>query len=40
VWMLGLLVGVNLLTSGWAVVMVALGARDLAQPATAPVAKR
>jgi uncharacterized membrane protein HdeD (DUF308 family) len=40
VWMLGLLVGINLLTSGWAVVMVALGARDLEQPATAPVAKR
>jgi uncharacterized membrane protein HdeD (DUF308 family) len=28
VWVLGLLVGVNLLTSGWAVVMVALAARD------------
>jgi uncharacterized membrane protein HdeD (DUF308 family) len=28
VWVLGLLVGVNLLTSGFAVVMVALAARD------------
>jgi Short repeat of unknown function (DUF308) len=28
VWILGLLVGINLLTSGWAVVMVALGARE------------
>jgi uncharacterized membrane protein HdeD (DUF308 family) len=38
VWTLGLLVGVNLLTSGWAVVMVALGAREMEQPA--PAAKR
>ena len=40
VWILGLLVGVNLLTSGWAVVMVALGAREIVQAATAPVTKR
>jgi uncharacterized membrane protein HdeD (DUF308 family) len=39
VWILGLLVGVNLLTSGWAVVMVALGAREIVQAATAPVTK-
>jgi uncharacterized membrane protein HdeD (DUF308 family) len=39
VWILGLLVGINLLTSGWAVVMVALGARDIGQPATASIAK-
>jgi uncharacterized membrane protein HdeD (DUF308 family) len=36
---LGLLVGINLLTSGWAVVMVALGAREMAEQATVPVAK-
>ena len=40
VWILGLLVGVNLLTSGWAVVMVALGAREIVRAATAPVTKR
>jgi len=40
VWMLGLLVGINLLTSGWAVVMVALGARDIAHPVTASISKR
>jgi hypothetical protein len=34
-WVLGLLVGINLLTSGWAVVMVALAARETDQPATA-----
>jgi uncharacterized membrane protein HdeD (DUF308 family) len=34
VWILGLLVGINLLTTGWAVVMVALGARDIGQPAS------
>src|SRR5260370_36644658 len=39
VWILGLLVGINLLTSGWAVVMVALGARDIGQPATTSIAK-
>jgi len=38
-WALGLLVGVNLLTSGWAIVMVALGARKFVQPPMAPVAK-
>jgi uncharacterized membrane protein HdeD (DUF308 family) len=37
-WVLGLLAGVNLLTSGWAVVMVALGARDT-EPVAAPGAK-
>ena len=31
VWALGLLVGVNLLTSGWAVVMAALNGRGIAQ---------
>jgi uncharacterized membrane protein HdeD (DUF308 family) len=40
VWILGLLVGINLLTSGWAVVMVALGAREIVQAATASVTKR
>jgi uncharacterized membrane protein HdeD (DUF308 family) len=40
VWILGLLVGINLLTSGWAVVMVALGAREIVRAATAPVTKR
>ncbi len=32
VWVLGLLVGINLLTSGWAIVMVALGARKIVRP--------
>jgi uncharacterized membrane protein HdeD (DUF308 family) len=36
-WVLGLLVGVNLLTTGWAVVMVALGARDIARSVSAQV---
>jgi uncharacterized membrane protein HdeD (DUF308 family) len=40
VWILGLLVGINLLTSGWAVVMVALGAREIVRATTAPVTKR
>jgi uncharacterized membrane protein HdeD (DUF308 family) len=40
VWILGLLVGINLLTSGWAVVMVALGARETQQTATAPLANK
>jgi uncharacterized membrane protein HdeD (DUF308 family) len=31
-WVLGLLVGINLLTSGWAIVMVALGARKIVRP--------
>ena len=39
VWIPGLLVGVNLLTSGWAIVMVALSAREIEQAATAPIAK-
>jgi uncharacterized membrane protein HdeD (DUF308 family) len=37
-WVLGLLAGINLLTSGWAVVMVALGARDV-EPVAAGGAK-
>jgi len=39
-WVLGLLVGVNLLTTGWAVVMVALGARDIAQSVAARISER
>jgi uncharacterized membrane protein HdeD (DUF308 family) len=39
-WVLGLLVGVNLLTTGWAVVMVALGARDIARSVTARITAR
>ena len=39
-WVLGLLVGVNLLTTGWAVVMVALGARDIARSVTARISDR
>jgi len=39
-WVLGLLVGVNLLTTGWAVVMVALGARDIARSVTARISER
>jgi uncharacterized membrane protein HdeD (DUF308 family) len=39
-WVLGLLVGVNLLTTGWAVVTVALGARDIARSVTAPISER
>lgn len=34
VWALGLLVGINLLTSGWAVVVAALGGRKMAQGGT------
>jgi uncharacterized membrane protein HdeD (DUF308 family) len=37
-WVLGLLAGINLLTSGWAVVMVALAARDI-EPVAAADAK-
>jgi len=33
VWVIGLLVGINLITSGWAMVMVALAGRDLARSA-------
>jgi uncharacterized membrane protein HdeD (DUF308 family) len=36
-WVLGLLAGINLLTSGWAVVMVALAARDIEPVAAAGV---
>ena len=39
-WVLGLLVGVNLLTTGWAVVMVALGARDIARTVAARISER
>ena len=39
-WTLGLLVGVNLLTTGWAVVMVALGARDMVRSVMAPIGER
>lgn len=35
-WALGLLVGINLLTSGWAVVMVAFAGRKVAQALTGP----
>jgi uncharacterized membrane protein HdeD (DUF308 family) len=35
IWALGLLVGVNLLTSGWAVVVAALAGRRMAGPAAA-----
>ena len=38
-WVLGLLVGINLLTSGWAIVMVALEARELVEPLAARTAK-
>jgi uncharacterized membrane protein HdeD (DUF308 family) len=38
-WVLGLLVGVNLLTSGWAIVMVALAAREIVQSSMATAAK-
>jgi uncharacterized membrane protein HdeD (DUF308 family) len=38
-WTLGLLVGVNLLTTGWAVVMAALGARDIAQSVKSSIAR-
>ena len=38
-WVLGLLVGVNLLTTGWAVVMVAFGARDTVQAVRASIAE-
>jgi uncharacterized membrane protein HdeD (DUF308 family) len=34
-WTLGLLAGVNLLTSGWAILMIAFAARDAARSVTA-----
>jgi uncharacterized membrane protein HdeD (DUF308 family) len=37
-WTVGLLVGINLITSGWAVVMVALAGRGVAQNLAAPAA--
>jgi len=39
-WTLGLIVGINLVTSGWAIVMVALAARSVDQISTASAAKR
>ena len=39
-WTLGLIVGVNLVTSGWAIVMMALAARSVDQVSTASTAKR
>ena len=35
VWVLGLVVGINLITSGWAIVMTALAGRSIAQVAGA-----
>jgi uncharacterized membrane protein HdeD (DUF308 family) len=37
IWALGLLVGVNLVTSGWAIVVGALGGRAIARTETGPV---
>ncbi len=39
-WTLGLIVGINLVTSGWAIVMMALAARSVDQVSTASAAKR
>jgi uncharacterized membrane protein HdeD (DUF308 family) len=42
-WAIGLLVGINLVTSGWAIVMAAFAARSIAgalEPATAPAPAR
>jgi uncharacterized membrane protein HdeD (DUF308 family) len=39
-WTLGLIVGINLVTSGWAIVMMALAARSVDQISTASAAKR
>jgi uncharacterized membrane protein HdeD (DUF308 family) len=39
VWTLGLLVGINLITSGWAIAMVAIAARGAGQMSTASAAK-
>jgi uncharacterized membrane protein HdeD (DUF308 family) len=38
VWALGLLVGINLITSGWAILMAALAGRNLASHTGAPAA--
>jgi uncharacterized membrane protein HdeD (DUF308 family) len=38
VWALGLLVGINMITSGWAIVMAALAGRNAAQTVTAATA--
>jgi uncharacterized membrane protein HdeD (DUF308 family) len=35
-WALGLLVGINLITSGWAIVMAALAGRSVAKAVGAP----
>lgn len=40
VWALGLIVGINLITYGWAIVMAALGGRSVAQAALAPTGVR
>jgi len=37
-WALGLLVGVNLITSGWAIVMAAFAGRQLTKDVMAPAA--
>ncbi len=37
-WALGLLVGINLITSGWAIAMAALAGRGIAQAVGAPAA--
>jgi uncharacterized membrane protein HdeD (DUF308 family) len=38
-WALGLLVGINLITSGWAIVMAAIAGRSLGKALAAPVPK-
>lgn len=38
-WALGLLVGINLITSGWAIVMAAIAGRSLGKALAAPLAK-
>ena len=39
-WALGLMVGINLITSGWAIVMAAIAGRSVAQTILAPAAAR
>jgi len=38
VWALGLIVGINLITSGWAIVMAAFAGRSVARAILAPAA--
>jgi uncharacterized membrane protein HdeD (DUF308 family) len=38
-WALGLLVGINLATSGWAIVMAAIAGRNVARAVGAPAAQ-